>query len=95
MALSENEVRHIATLARLRLDDSERQTLRRDLSAILDYVSKLAELDLEGVSPTSHVAEIETPMRDDTVEPSPVVDEALAAVPVLAGRLVSVPRVIG
>jgi aspartyl-tRNA(Asn)/glutamyl-tRNA(Gln) amidotransferase subunit C len=95
MALSEKEVDHIAALARLRLDPNERARLARELTAILGYVAKLGELDLEGVSPMSHVAESPTPMRPDEVEPSPVTEEALAQAPAREGRLFRVPRVVG
>jgi aspartyl-tRNA(Asn)/glutamyl-tRNA(Gln) amidotransferase subunit C len=95
MTLTEKEVDHIAVLARLRLDPGERARLTRELAAILDYVAKLNELDLEGVSPMSHVAESPTPMRPDVVEPSPAVEEALALAPSREGRLFRVPRVVG
>jgi len=95
MALSEKEVEHIAALARLKLDEAERARLARELSVILDYVEKLGELDLAGISPTSHVAEIPTPMRPDVVEPSPAAEAALRAAPSLHGRHIRVPRVVG
>lgn len=95
MSLTEKEVDHIAALARLRLDADERTRLTRELGDILAYVEKLAELDLEDVSPTSHVAESGTPTRADEVKPSPVVEEALAAAPAREGRYFRVPRAVG
>ena len=93
--LQEKEIEYVARLARLRLDDSDRARLARDLSLILDYVAKLGELDLDQVSPTSHLGESGTPLRPDLVEPSPAADAALDAAPARVGRLISVPRVIG
>jgi aspartyl-tRNA(Asn)/glutamyl-tRNA(Gln) amidotransferase subunit C len=95
MALSEAEVEHIAGLARLRLAPAERARLARELTAILDYMARLGALDLDGVSPTSQLADSPTPLRPDLAVPSPLAEPALAAAPARAGRLIRVPRVIG
>ncbi len=95
MALTEKEVDKIAALARLRLNAEERRRLARELAAILDYVAKLGELDLEGVSPTSHVGDAGTPLRPDAVEPSPAAETALNLAPDREGRLIRVPRIVG
>jgi aspartyl-tRNA(Asn)/glutamyl-tRNA(Gln) amidotransferase subunit C len=95
MALTPDEIDHLATLARLRLTPEERAELQRELGNILDYVAKLGELDLSAVPPMSHVDEAGTPLRPDGVTPSPVVEAILAAVPARSGRFVRVPRVIG
>ena len=58
MAISEEQVRHVARLARLALSDEEVERFRAQLSAILDAVGKVSELDLEGVEPTSHPLEV-------------------------------------
>ena len=66
MAISRDEVLHVARLARLELSDDEVTRFQEQLSAILDAVSKVAELDLSDVPPTSHPLEIaNAPDRDD------------------------------
>jgi len=95
MALTQEEIAHIAKLARLELTPDELTELARELGNILDYVAKLGELNLSAVAPMSHVHAAGTPLRADTVVPSPVVEELLQAVPARSGRLVRVPKVIG
>ena len=54
MAISRDEVVHVARLARLELSEDELERFAEQLSAILEAVGKVAELDLEGVEPTAH-----------------------------------------
>ena len=54
MAISRDEVLHVARLARLELSEEEVERFAEQLSAILEAVGKVAELDLEGVEPTAH-----------------------------------------
>jgi len=66
-------VRGLAALAQLELDDAEVERMRVDLAAILDYVDQLSALDVEGVPPTAHVLDVDTPFRsDDHVRRLPV-----------------------
>ncbi len=60
-----DEVRHVAKLARLTLSENDVEEYAKDLSAILDYVAKLDELQTENVPPTSHVLKIRNVWRDD------------------------------
>ena len=70
MGLTREEVRRIAALARLRLEPGEEERLAGELSAILDYVRQLEELDVAGVEPMTHaLAAGETPFREDAVLP--------------------------
>ena len=55
----------MARLARLRLDEAEVETMAGELSGILGHVDRIADLDLEGVEPTSHVVELENVLRAD------------------------------
>jgi len=63
--ISEEEVRHIAKLARLGLTPSEIKKYQKELSAILDYIEKLKEVDVSGVEPTSHSVLVENITRAD------------------------------
>ena len=94
MKLSREEVLHVASLARLDLAEQELESLRDDLSAILTYVEKLAELDTADIEPTSQVVEVRTPFRDDEVTNEPKPEAALANAPRREDSFFVVPAII-
>lgn len=97
MSISEQQVRRVATLARLRLDEEETRALASDLSRILDYVDQLAKLDTSAVEPTSHVVAVEAPFRDDVVhrpDGEANAEEAVANAPRRDGHFFAVPPII-
>ena len=72
----------MARLSRLKLADEEVSRLEGELSSILDHVDRLAEIDIEGVEPTSHVVPLENVLRDDVARPPSLDrDVALAQAP--------------
>ena len=81
MAISKDEVLHVARLARLALTDEEVERLTGELGAILDAVSVVSELDLADVPPTSHVVAVENVLRADEPRPSLPREVALAQAP--------------
>jgi aspartyl-tRNA(Asn)/glutamyl-tRNA(Gln) amidotransferase subunit C len=92
--LSREEVLHVARLARLHLTEEELERMRAQLDAILAYVDKLRELDVEGVEPTSHAVPLVDVMRDDALTPCLSQEAALANAPDRAGEFFRVPRII-
>lgn len=68
MSLSVDEVRHVATLARLKLSKEEEKIFATQLSAVLDYIGQLDELETDSVEPTSHALDITNVFREDEVE---------------------------
>ena len=96
MALSIEEVRRIAVLARLKLTPEEERLFQGQLSAILDYVAQLEELDVSDVEPMTHAlaAGEAAPLREDAVQPCLSPEEALAAAPAREGTFFKVPRII-
>lgn len=68
--IEREQVLHVAKLSRLKLTDEEVGRLEGELSSILDHVDRLAEIDIEGVEPTSHVVPLENVLRDDVPRPS-------------------------
>jgi len=79
--ISREEVLHVARLARLELTDDEVVRFQEQLSAILESVSKVSELDLSDVPPTAHPLEIENAWGEDELRPSLSRDEAFANAP--------------
>jgi aspartyl-tRNA(Asn)/glutamyl-tRNA(Gln) amidotransferase subunit C len=66
--LSKEEVQHIAKLARLGLAQEEVAKYQKELSAVLDYIEKLKEVDVSGVSPESHAVKMENVERADEIK---------------------------
>ena len=91
MAISRDDVLHVARLARLELSDAEVERFQEQLSAILDAVSKVQELDLADVPPTSHPLDVVNVWREDEPRPSLTLDEAFANAPGREGDLFRVP----
>ena len=93
MQISREEVLHVARLARLALTEEEIERFRDQLSAILEAVGKVSELDLEGVPPTSHPLDLVNVLAED--EPAPCLSrqEALANAPDTDGGFFAVPPV--
>jgi aspartyl-tRNA(Asn)/glutamyl-tRNA(Gln) amidotransferase subunit C len=94
MALTPDDVRWVAHLARLELSEAELQIMTRQLSAILDYVNHLQQVNTEGVEPLAHPLPIHNVFRPDELQPSLPVDEALANAPLRRGNFYSVPAVL-
>ena len=92
--ISREEVLHVARLARLHLTDEEAERMREQLDAILAYIDKLRELDVEGVEPTAHAVPLVNVMLDDALAPCLPQEQALANAPDRAGEFFRVPRII-
>jgi aspartyl-tRNA(Asn)/glutamyl-tRNA(Gln) amidotransferase subunit C len=66
--INENEVRHIAGLARVGLDEKEIEKYQKDLSAILDYFKKLEELNTDNIEPIGHITGRFNSYREDKMQ---------------------------
>jgi aspartyl-tRNA(Asn)/glutamyl-tRNA(Gln) amidotransferase subunit C len=91
VAISREEVLHVARLARLELTEEEVERLGTQLNAILEAVGKVAELDLSDVEPTAHPLDLVNVWAEDEPRPSLPVDEALANAPEREGGFFRVP----
>jgi aspartyl-tRNA(Asn)/glutamyl-tRNA(Gln) amidotransferase subunit C len=89
--IDREQVLHVARLARLQLDEDEIEPMAAELSAILDHVAHIGELDLDGVAPTSHVVEVTGALRPDEPRESLPREVALAQAPAVSGNGFSVP----
>jgi aspartyl-tRNA(Asn)/glutamyl-tRNA(Gln) amidotransferase subunit C len=94
MKLTVEQVRHVATLARLSLTPEEEERYATQLSAILDAVAQLQELDVSGVEPTSHASLTSSLLREDATRPSLPPEKALANAPAKVGSSFAVPKIL-
>ena len=94
MPITREQVLHVARLARLDLRDDEVDRLTLELGAILDAVSKVSELDLADVPPTSHPLDLSNVWAEDEPGPSLSVDEVFANAPARKGDLFRVPPTV-
>jgi aspartyl-tRNA(Asn)/glutamyl-tRNA(Gln) amidotransferase subunit C len=94
MALTSDEVRWVAHLARLELSDAELPLITEQLSAIVEYVQQLQAVNTDGVEPLAHALDIHNVFRDDTPAPSLSVNQALANAPARRDDFYAVPAVL-
>jgi aspartyl-tRNA(Asn)/glutamyl-tRNA(Gln) amidotransferase subunit C len=94
MSLTAQEVQWVAHLARLQLTDAELETMTRQLSAIVDYVDLLKQVNTDNVEPMAHALAITNVFRADEPAPSLPVADALANAPQRRGDFYSVPAVL-
>lgn len=95
IVIDRDEVLHVARLARLELSDDELEPMARELSAVLDHIAKIEELDLQDVAPTTHVVAdampVQPALRTDEPRESLPREVALAQAPAVGGDGFSVP----
>lgn len=94
MAVSKEEVRHIALLARLHVKEEETESLQRHLNGILEHFGRLKSLDLENVDPFAREDLDVTPWRADAVVPWDGRESALSQAPRREGDYFRVPRIL-
>jgi aspartyl-tRNA(Asn)/glutamyl-tRNA(Gln) amidotransferase subunit C len=94
MSLTVDQVRWVSHLARLELSDADLETMTRQLSSIVEYVTQLQQVNTEGVEPLAHVAELSNVFRADEPAQSLPVDQALANAPDRQGDFYRVPAVL-
>ena len=94
MALSDDEVRHVASLARLALSDDEVAALAPQLSAILDYAEHVGEVAAADVPPTTHPFALTNVTRPDEPRPSMPREDLLAMAPQVEQDRFGVPRIV-
>lgn len=90
-----DQVRHVAKLSRLALDEARMAKFSTQLESILGYIAKIAEVDVTGVEPMAHALPIHNVFREDVVEPSLPLEKVLENAPDADGPFFKVPKVIG
>lgn len=94
MSISDQEMAHLLTLARLKLSEAETQALKADLIKILNYFAQLGDLDTEGVEPLVRPIDAVNVFRDDEVASGLSQREALALAIESEGGFFKVPRTV-
>ncbi|HUN46676.1 MAG TPA: Asp-tRNA(Asn)/Glu-tRNA(Gln) amidotransferase subunit GatC [Stellaceae bacterium] len=94
MALDKATVARIATLARIKVPESDLERLAGELSGILTWIEQLNEVSTDGVEPMASVAEMTLPMREDKVTDGGQPEKILANAPQQALGFFLVPKVV-
>lgn len=94
MKVDEATVRHVARLARIKVTDREAQNLQGELSAILDWVEQLGEVDTANVEPMTRVEAMALPRREDKVTDGGIADQIMKNAPLTEDNFFLVPKVV-
>ena len=94
MALTSDEVRHVALLTRIRLTEQEVELYRSQMDNILGHFQMLQELDTDHVTPTSHSVPLDTVMREDETKPCLDKEDVLSNAPRREGDYFRVKAVL-
>lgn len=95
MAITRDEVAHLARLARLDLDAAELAQMAGQLDAILGAVARVSEVASADVPPTSHAVPLTNVLREDVVAPCLTPEQALSGAPAAQDGRFRVPRILG
>lgn len=90
-----DEVRHVAKLARLEMDQEQLTRFTQQLEPILHYVAKISQLDVKDVEPMAHALPLHNVLREDVVEPALPLEKVLLNAPEADGAFFAVPKILG
>jgi len=94
MVINDEILNKIAELASLKIDDSEREQLKNDMTAVLDWVEKLNEIDTSTIEPITHMTKEKNRVRKDVDSQNLPVSEAIKNAKVKSDNYFVVPKVI-
>lgn len=94
MSLSQEELRNLAVVARIKLADENVESMTAELNSVLDQIKELTELDLQGVERTVHAVEGLNATRKDELRPGLSIDQVLLNAPEKEGRAILVPQIV-
>ncbi|MBR6408053.1 MAG: Asp-tRNA(Asn)/Glu-tRNA(Gln) amidotransferase subunit GatC [Clostridia bacterium] len=94
MIIDNSLIDYVASLSRLKVQESERERLIRDLGNIIGYIEMLNELDVAGVEAMSHAFDVRNVFREDTVEPSMDRELVLQNAPAQKDGCFKVPKAV-
>jgi aspartyl-tRNA(Asn)/glutamyl-tRNA(Gln) amidotransferase subunit C len=94
MKINQQDVEHVARLARLSLNPDDLKTMTVQMDAILGYVDKLNELDTSGIEPMAHAVPMSNAFREDEITEPIGVEQALQNAPQRNDNYFKVPKII-
>lgn len=94
MTINVKDVEQVANLARLSFSDKEKEDFAEKLNAIVEYVEKLSEVNVEGVEPTYHVLPLLNVLREDETKPSMEREKVLKNAPEAQNGCFKVPKIM-
>ena len=95
MQITDETIEYVGILAKLELSDEEKEQAKQDMSNMLEYVSKLNELDTDSVEPMSHAFPVSNVFREDVVTNGDGSKETLSNAPEKKDGGFKVPKTIG
>lgn len=93
--LSLEDVRHVAKLSRLALEEEKLRKLTPQLESILEYVAKISQVNVEGVEPMAHATPLSNVLREDVARPGLPIEQVLQNASETDGRFFKVPKILG
>ncbi len=94
MIITQGTVKHLAWLARIKLDQEELEHFAKQLDRVLGYIDKLKKIDVSKIEPTSHVLSLKNIFREDKIGKSGSSNEVLTNAPSVDNNFFKVPRII-
>ncbi|MFV0430870.1 MAG: Asp-tRNA(Asn)/Glu-tRNA(Gln) amidotransferase subunit GatC [Alphaproteobacteria bacterium] len=94
MSLTIDEIKRIAFLSRIKVNEEELNAMSEDLSAILAWIEQLQQVDVENVEPLASVVELTQPMRKDEITDGKQQEKVLANAPDAEDGYFTVPKVV-
>ncbi len=94
MSLDKNDVRRVAFLARIKVDEADLEPVAQDLNNIIGWVEQLAEVDTDGVAPMTGATGMVMTRRDDVVTDGGDPEKVLSNAPDRVGDFYTVPKVV-
>lgn len=92
--ISNETIDYVSILAKLELSEEEKETAKKDIAKMLDYIDKLNELDTDGVEPMSHIFEMQNVFREDVITNTDNSALVLQNAPGVKNGMYKVPRIM-
>lgn len=92
--ISNETIDYVSILAKLELSEEEKETAKKDIAKMLDYIDKLNELDTDGVEPMSHIFEMQNVFREDVITNTNNSALVLRNAPGVKNGMYKVPRIM-
>ena len=94
MKITTDEVKYVANLAKLYVDEAEAEKLTTEMESIINFADMLSEIDTESITPTNHAMKVQNVFREDKVEQSYSQADILKNAPSSEGGCYLVPKVV-